>query len=266
MNFKKTILTLGVTSLVFGMQIPYAAADLVVGGILNEGDLNNVVATDDNTSDGFYRTILDPKGITIIGDTLTSENTTYLSSTFLDTATVRADNILLNGQNLESTIDSLDQATLDSANTFTKNAVEDEETARIAADAATLEAANTFTTDAVKIEEAARIAGDAATLKAANTYTNTQVSRLNSRVDDVEKTAYRGVAIALAAQQAIPNIKPGQFAIFGGVGHYEGESAGALGMTTVFANGRTSLSAAVGVAGSNEVGGRVGVSYVFGGK
>lgn len=91
-------------------------------------------------------------------------------------------------------------------------------------------------------------------------------SDLNRRVDDVESTAYRGIAIALAAQQPVPNIQPGQFAVFGGVGHYEGESAGALGVTTVFGDGRTSLSGAVGVAGGSEVGGRIGVSYVFGGK
>ncbi|CAM9186521.1 Trimeric autotransporter adhesin YadA-like C-terminal membrane anchor domain-containing protein [Acinetobacter pseudolwoffii] len=115
--------------------------------------------------------------------------------------------------------------------------------------------------------------GDAATLASANAYTNTQVAnvnsrmnQLNSRVDDVEKTAYRGIAIALAAQQQIPNIGAGQFAVFGGVGHYEGESAGALGVASVFADGRTSVSAALGFAGGNEVGGRVGVSYVFGGK
>ncbi|MGF2635179.1 YadA C-terminal domain-containing protein [Acinetobacter johnsonii] len=262
MNLKKSALRLGVTSLVFGMQIPYAAAQLWIDPLTSD----NITSRDTSTPGGpLVQTTLSPQGITIIDDTV-SESTTTLTGTYLDTATVYTDNILLNGQNLQYTIDLLDQATLDSANTFTKNAVENEETARIAGDAATLEAANTFTTDAVKIEETARIAADDATLKAANTYTDTQVSRLNSRVDDVEKTAYRGVAIALAAQQAIPNIKPGQFAIFGGVGHYEGESAGALGMTTVFANGRTSLSAAVGVAGSNEVGGRVGVSYVFGGK
>ncbi|MGN0935641.1 YadA C-terminal domain-containing protein [Acinetobacter amyesii] len=95
---------------------------------------------------------------------------------------------------------------------------------------------------------------------------NSRVDQLNSRVNEVEETAYRGVAIALAAQQQIPNIGAGQFAVFGGVGHYEGESAGALGVASVFADGRTSLSAAIGVAGGSEVGGRVGLSYVFGGK
>jgi hypothetical protein len=110
---------------------------------------------------------------------------------------------------------------------------------------------------------------DAANLGQVRAYYNDvsgRVNQLNSRVDDVEKTSYRGIAIALAAQQQIPNIGAGQFAVFGGVGHYEGESAGALGVASVFADGRTSVSAALGFAGGNEVGGRVGVSYVFGGK
>ncbi|UDM37533.1 YadA-like family protein [Acinetobacter haemolyticus] len=110
---------------------------------------------------------------------------------------------------------------------------------------------------------------DAANLGQVRSYYNDvsgRVNQLNSRVDDVEKTSYRGIAIALAAQQQIPNIGAGQFAVFGGVGHYEGESAGALGVASVFADGRTSVSAAVGFSGGNEVGGRVGVSYVFGGK
>ena len=93
-----------------------------------------------------------------------------------------------------------------------------------------------------------------------------RVDQLNKRIDDVEKTSYRGIAIALAAQQQIPNIGAGQFAVFGGAGHYEGESAAALGLASVLADGRTAFSAALGFAGGNEVGGRVGVSYVFGGK
>ncbi|QIO10326.1 hypothetical protein G8D99_04240 [Acinetobacter lanii] len=95
---------------------------------------------------------------------------------------------------------------------------------------------------------------------------NGRVDQLNNRIDDVEKTAYRGVAIALAAQQAIPNLGAGQTAVFGGAGVYESEGAGALGLATVLKDGRTSFSGAIGVAGGGEVGGRVGVAYVFGGK
>lgn len=95
---------------------------------------------------------------------------------------------------------------------------------------------------------------------------NGRVDQLNNRIDDVEKTSYRGIAIALAAQQAIPNLSAGQTAVFGGAGMYKSEGAGALGVATVLADGRTSFSGALGVAGGGEVGGRVGVAYVFGGK
>ncbi|HQW54458.1 MAG TPA: YadA C-terminal domain-containing protein, partial [Acinetobacter sp.] len=71
--------------------------------------------------------------------------------------------------------------------------------------------------------------------------------------------------IALAAQQQVPNIKAGQIAVFGGVGHYEGESAGALGVVGAL-NDRLSMSAALGFAGGSEIGGRVGLAYVFGGN
>jgi hypothetical protein len=89
------------------------------------------------------------------------------------------------------------------------------------------------------------------------------LDQASRRLDDIEKSAYRGVAIALAAQQAVPNISSGQVALFAGVGHYEGETAGSVGVVTSFIANRISLSGAVGFAGGNEVGGRVGFSYRF---
>lgn len=93
----------------------------------------------------------------------------------------------------------------------------------------------------------------------------TELNRMGNNVDEVQRKAYRGIAIALAAQQAVPNIGPGQVAVFGGVGHYEGETAGSIGVVTSFTD-RISASGAFGFAGGNEFGGRVGVAYVFGGK
>lgn len=93
----------------------------------------------------------------------------------------------------------------------------------------------------------------------------TELNRMGNNIDDVQRTAYRGIAIALAAQQAVPNIAPGQVAVFGGVGHYEGETAGSIGVVTSFTD-RISASGAFGFASGNEFGGRVGVAYVFGGK
>lgn len=120
--------------------------------------------------------------------------------------------------------------------------------------------------DATSKDVDARVKDAVESVKGQTAGLNSRINQLNNRVDDVEKTSYRGIAIALAAQQQIPNIGAGQTAVFGGVGHYEGESAAALGLATVLADGRTSLSAALGVAGGSEVGGRVGVAYVFGGK
>lgn len=99
--------------------------------------------------------------------------------------------------------------------------------------------------DATSKDVDARVKDAVESVKGQTAGLNSRINQLNNRVDDVEKTSYRGIAIALAAQQQIPNIGAGQTAVFGG---------------------RTSLSAALGVAGGSEVGGRVGVAYVFGGK
>ena len=92
------------------------------------------------------------------------------------------------------------------------------------------------------------------------------IDHAHRKIDQIGDKAYRGVAIALATQQQVPNIGAGQLAVFGGIGHYEGESAGALGIASVFEDGRTSINAALGVAGGGDIGGRVGIAYVFGGK
>ncbi|HRM15955.1 MAG TPA: YadA C-terminal domain-containing protein [Acinetobacter parvus] len=123
--------------------------------------------------------------------------------------------------------------------------------------------ANSVTTNHVVAERITLQGGK--DLQGEITRIDSRVNQLNSRVDDVQKTAYRGIAIALAAQQAVPNIGPGQVAVFGGVGHYEGETAGSIGVVTSFTD-RISASGAFGFASGNEFGGRVGVAYVFGGK
>lgn len=175
------------------------------------------------------------------------------------------DNVTIIDNKVTSEVSRLDQAILTTQETSRYYSdTKASETLTAAQDFAKAEDAKTL--DAAKAE-------DVKVLASANAYTDAQIgafgstaARLNKRIDDVEETAYRGIAIALAAQQQIPNIGAGQFAVFGGVGHYEGESAGALGLAGVLADGRTSLSAALGAAGNGEVGGRLGVAYVFGGK
>ncbi|MDO3658062.1 YadA-like family protein [Acinetobacter sp. NIPH 1865] len=159
-------------------------------------------------------------------------------------------------------------------------AINTEKAARIAGDAA--EKADRIA--AVNTEKDARIAGDVAEAKARSdadlalgkridleaTTRTAEINRLDGRInqasrrlDDIEKSAYRGVAIALAAQQAVPNIRSGQVAVFAGVGHFEGETAGSVGLVTSFFANRVSLSGSVGYAGGNEVGSRIGLSYAF---
>lgn len=121
--------------------------------------------------------------------------------------------------------------------------------------------AGTADTDATNVKQMRD--GDTATLAAANAYASARTDQLSHRLNNVEKTAYSGVAISLAAQQNVPNLKPGNVAVYGGMGQYKSATAGALGVTSLMSDGRTAISAAFGFADS-EVGGRVGVSYVFG--
>ncbi|MCY6413283.1 YadA-like family protein [Acinetobacter sp. VNH17] len=137
-------------------------------------------------------------------------------------------------------------------------AINAEKDARIAGDAA--EAAARADAD---LALGKRIDVEAATRTAEVNRLDGRINQASRRLDEVEKSAYRGVAIALAAQQAVPNIRSGQVALFAGVGHYEGETAGSVGLVTSFIANRVSLSGAVGFAGGNEVGGRIGLSYSF---
>lgn len=171
---------------------------------------------------------------------------------FIDAADYR-----IAGKSISASLTDAVKNAQDAAGTVKVEAVQEAKTYTDTKSTETLAAANT-----------AAQAGDAAVLAESKSYTNNMieksgVSRMSKRLDNVEETANRGVAIALAANQPMPNIKPGQVAVFGGVGHYEGESAVALGAGTMLADGRTSISGAFGFAGS-EIGGRVGLSYTFG--
>ena len=221
-----------------------------------------------NVGIGGALTVSSPAGISTAKITLNGQD--------LETRIANADAILNTRINNEETIRTAADAALDTR-------VDNETAARATADTTlqnNINAEAATRAAAITAEANARTAGDAATLSsakgytdtktaatlvAANAYTDGRANQLNSRIDDVQKTAYRGIAISLAAQQAVPSIQPGQVALFGGVGHYEGETAGSIGVVTSFTD-RLSASGAFGFAGGNEFGGRVGVAYVFGGK
>ena len=202
-----------------------------------------------------------------------AQNTVVLGN---NSSSTRNNTVSVGSTGSERQITNVKAGTIDTDAVNLKQMKDADQTILASANAFTNETAKTIRSEATA--ESARINSVIAktgvdTLASAKSYTDTQVSvldsrvsQLNSRVGDVEQTSYRGVAIALAAQQQIPNIGAGQVAVFGGVGHYEGESAAALGLASVLNDGRTAFSAALGFAGGNEVGGRVGVSYVFGGK
>lgn len=197
------------------------------------------------------------------------------------------DNDAVNVKQLNDALANVDTTPSQEFITNVNNQFEQEAAARKTADdaeAQAREAGDTALQANIDDEAAKRIAGDAAEAQARSNAdialgqridTQTairvaEVSRLDGRIDqasrrldDIEKNAYRGVAIALAAQQAVPNIRPGQIAVFAGVGHYEGETAGSVGIATSFISNRISLSGAVVFAGGNEVGSRIGLTYLW---
>lgn len=214
-----------------------------------------VIGKNDDTTNNYgvevTKTVSDAEGKLVT--TKSSVTAAGISTTgFIDAADYR-----IAGKSISASLSDAVKDAQDAAGTVKVEAVQEAKTYTDTKSTETLAAANT-----------AAQAGDAAVLAESKSYTNTMieqsgVSRVSKRLDNVEETANRGVAIALAASQPMPNIKPGQVAVFGGVGHYEGESAVALGAGTMLADGRTSISGAFGFAGS-EIGGRVGLSYTFG--
>jgi len=75
------------------------------------------------------------------------------------------------------------------------------------------------------------------TLQSANTYTDAKFDQLNgrlsaidTRISRVERIANRGVAAAMAMQQAPVAIGPGESSVTAGVGGYRGEAAIAVGI------------------------------------
>ena len=274
--------------------VKVVSEDTIIVGRESSGD-ENALTVRKTDANGTTQTIVTAGSVTT--DTL---NATNLNVSDLNIVNLSADVITLDGVDLSHTISGIDSkaetaiATANNANTKADTAITTANNANTKADTAitTANNVNTKADTAITTANNANTKADAATLTANDAKTlatdadvkatnalnaiqgvesnfaqvNSRVDQLNSKISDVEKTANRGVAIALAAQQQVPNMGAGQTALYGGVGHYESESAFALGLTTVFGNGRTSLSGAVGVAGGSEVGGRVGIAHVFGGK
>ncbi len=237
-----------------GTIVTPIGGQLAAGVATNQGEQTldlGVIGKNEDTSNKYgldiNKTVTDKEGkVTTTGTTITADG--VKTTGYIDAADFR-----INGQSITASLDEAVKNATDGINQSVANI-----DGKIEGFKTTV---NTQVTaiDTKVTEVDTRLTAQVGQL-------NSRVDQLNNRVDDVEKTSYRGIAIALAAQQQVPNIGAGQFAVFGGVGHYEGESAGAVGLASVFADGRTSVSAALGFAGDGEVGGRVGLAYVFGGK
>ncbi|MBI1450830.1 MULTISPECIES: YadA-like family protein [Acinetobacter] len=242
------------TFVVSGQGTVVNEQSVVTGIIGQDADNNNVygVVASNITTDATTGTKTEQTS-ELTGKGLVVSNGTNQTSISADGISTTGDLTIFAGSDKETTVGSFVQATTAK--------VETQVNEKLALVDTKVEAIDTKvgTIDAKVVEVDSRLTAQVGQLGG-------RVDQLNKRIDDVEKTSYRGIAIALAAQQQIPNIGAGQFAVFGGAGHYEGESAAALGVASVLADGRTAFSAALGFAGGNEVGGRVGVSYVFGGK
>ncbi len=98
------------------------------------------------------------------------------------------------------------------------------------------------------------------------------VGQLNEGLDsvrgDVRKTArlaYSGTAIAMATAPNPVVLKPGQFALTGGVAAYRGEGALGLNMSRLAEDGRSAFNLGIGVADQEAHAVRASVSIILGG-
>jgi len=110
-------------------------------------------------------------------------------------------------------------------------------------------------TDAVNVNQLnSGIAG-------ANAYTDARANQLNSRIDDVARNAYAGVASAMAIQMPASYV-PGKTVMRVGAGVFKGESAVGVSFRRTADNNAWSLTGGVGVSRAGAAA-TVGVEWVF---
>lgn len=86
-------------------------------------------------------------------------------------------------------------------------------------------------------------------------------SRLTAGLQNAEKTASRGVAIAMASTQSLPPLEPGETGVGVGLGNYNGQTALGLSVGKLLKNG---VVLSMGIAHSGgKTGTRAGVAFKF---
>lgn len=102
--------------------------------------------------------------------------------------------------------------------------------------------AGTSATDAVNLSQLQ--SGLSSTLASSSAYTDSQFAILDDRISDISfdlsdtrRDAFAGTASALAVAGIPQTIEPGKTMIGGAVGHYRGQTAFAIGVSSTFAGG-----------------------------
>jgi trimeric autotransporter adhesin len=123
-------------------------------------------------------------------------------------------------------------------------------------------AAGTTGTDAVNLDQLNKSANS--TLSQANGYTDQRFNSTQQQINDLDRTARRGIASASALNVVTPYV-PGRTMLNAGVASYRGQAALGIGVSRWNEKGNLNFNAGVASSGGNSTIVRAGVGYLFGG-
>lgn len=122
-------------------------------------------------------------------------------------------------------------------------------------------AAGTAATDAVNVGQMGSAINQGVGL--ANQYTDSRIEALSFDLSSTEQSGRAGTSAALAAAGLPQAIGAGRTMVAGGVGHYRGRSAFAIGASHVLDGGSAVFKAGVTYDSSQKVGANAGVGFQF---
>ncbi|RZF30340.1 hypothetical protein EVC45_07595 [Paraburkholderia sp. UYCP14C] len=121
-------------------------------------------------------------------------------------------------------------------------------------------AAGTANTDAVNVGQ--MNSSVAQGVQQANSYTDQRINATNQAINNVAKSAYAGIAAAMAMPNMTPS-GPGKTIVAAGGATYKGGSAAAVGATYRSRNNKWLVNAALSVTSTGDAGVRAQVGYEF---
>jgi autotransporter adhesin len=126
-------------------------------------------------------------------------------------------------------------------------------------------AAGTAATDAVNVAQLNNAMNTAMTnaVAQANAYTDSRIEALDFDIRDAKREARAGTAAALAAAAMPQPMEAGRTMISGGVGHYRGRSALAIGASHALSNGKSVFKLGITYDASEKVGANAGFGVQF---